>query len=301
MKIERKVNLILIIVFICGILISGIALSQVLIQKAENEITSNAEDLMHMMNSLRRYTNTQVQPVLEPMLDTQKNFIPQTIPTYSVREVFEIFRSDDKYSDFFYKDAALNPVNLRDKADKFETQIVQNFQKNPEKKSINGFRNISGERLFYIARPFKLEEASCLRCHSTPEKAPKSQIATYGKENGLDWELNEIVAAQMIYVPAEEILNNIWRSFNLVTGTICIIFALITITINIFLKNIVLRRIKNIAKVAHKVSLGEMEATFDKQANDEIGSLVEAFNRMKYSLEIAVNMLSQNEGNRNNQ
>ena len=293
MNIGKKVNLILTIVFICAILITGITLSKLLEQKAENEISSNAEYLMHIANSIRKYTNTQVQPVLEPMLDTEENFIPPTIPTYSVREVFEIFRQDKRYSNFFYKDAALNPTNLRDKADDFEANIVRNFQLNSDPKPINGFRSMYGRNLFYIARPFRVEESSCLRCHSSPNKAPKSQIATYGEKNGFGWKLNEIVATQIIYVPAEEIFNNVKRSFYIVIGVLFIIFTLIAITLNIFLRKTVLRRIKNIARVAKRVSIGEMEATFEQQERDEIGALSEAFNRMRHSLEIAINMLNQ--------
>ncbi|WP_235595908.1 c-type heme family protein [Mastigocoleus testarum] len=293
MKIGKKVNIILILVFVSGILISGVALSQVLEQKAKSEISSNAQDLMHMVNSIRKYTNTQVEPILEPRFDTEERFISQAIPSYSVREVFEIFRYDKKYSNFLYKDATLNPVNLRDKADVFETKIVNNFKKSSNLKSINGFRNISGENLFYIARPFKIEDESCLRCHSTPEKAPRSQIATYGRKNGFGWKLNEIVATQIIYVPAQEIFNNVSRSFYLVIGVLSSIFASIAIAMNIFLKKIILRRLKNIAKVAEKVSIGDMEAKFEKQDKDEIGALAESFNRMRYSLEIAVNMLNQ--------
>lgn len=293
MKIGKKVNLILIIVFISGILVSGIALSKVLEQKAQDEISSNAENLMHMANSLRRYTNTQVQPILEPKLDTEERFIPQTIPTYSVREVFEIFRQDKRYKNFLYKDTTLNPINPRDKADEFEANIVRKFQLSSDPKPINGFRNISGDNLFYIARPFKVDEASCLRCHTTPDKAPKSQTTTYGRRNGFGWKLNEIVAIQIIYVPAKEIFDRVGRSFYLVIGVLFIVFGFIAVVMNIFLKKIVLRRIKNIAIVAEKVSMGDMEATFEKQDKDEIGALAEAFNRMRYSLEIAINMLNK--------
>ena len=293
MKIENKINLILITVFISSILISGIVISKVLEQKAQSEISSNAKDLMHVANSLRKYTNTQVQPILTPKLDTEEEFIPQTIPTYSVREMFEIFRSDEKYSNFFYKDAALNPTNLRDKADPFEANIVRKFQRSSDPKTITGFRDIYGKNLFYVASPFKVEEESCLRCHSHPDKAPKSQIATYGRRNGFGWKLNQVVATQIVYVPAEEIFNNVQRSFYLVIGVLFLLFALSAVAMSIFLKKMVLRRIKNIVRVANQVSIGDMEADFDKQEKDEIGALVRAINRMKYSLEIAINQLKR--------
>ena len=62
MKIGTKVNIILLIVCIIGILISGIALSNVLETKAGDEINSKALVLMEMNNSIRNYTNDRVQP-----------------------------------------------------------------------------------------------------------------------------------------------------------------------------------------------------------------------------------------------
>jgi HAMP domain-containing protein len=74
-----------------------------------------------------------------------------------------------------------------------------------------------------------------------------------------------------------------------------IIFTAIVLIMNQLLKKTVLLRIKNIATVAEKVSVGDMNANFGKQSKDEIGDLAEAFNRMKYSLEIALNMLNKNQ------
>ena len=77
-------------------------------------------------------------------------------------------------------------------------------------------------------------------------------------------------------------------------GVIGIIFTAIIIIINQLLKKTVLQPIKRIALVAEQVSIGDMNADFGKQSKDEIGNLAEAFNRMKYSLEIAINMLNNN-------
>jgi HAMP domain-containing protein len=295
MKIGAKVNLILIIVFVVGLLISGTALSKVLENKTENEVSSKALMLMQTANSVRKYTNDKVQPLLLPKLDTQEQFIPESIPTYSVREVFELFRKQKEYSNFLYKDATLNPTNLRDKADDFETNIVKEFRNNTASLTASGFRTISGEKLFYTAKPFKIEQESCLRCHSTPEQAPKSQLNTYGREHGFGWKLNDIVATQIIYVPAQDIFNSANRSFLIVLGVLITIFTVIIVVINLLLKQSVLQRIQRIAIVAEKVSVGDMDASFGKQDKDEIGALAEAFNRMKYSLEIALKMLGNKE------
>ena len=292
MKIGTKVNLILIIVFMSGILISGIALSNVLQTKAQNEVSSKALILMQIANSVRTYTNDRVQPLLLPQLETQEQFIPESIPSFATREVFEILRKNKEYGNFLYKDATLNPTNLRDKTDEFEADIVERFRQNPSLKELSDFRIISGQKFFYSARPFVIKNPTCLHCHTTPELAPKSQIKTYGKDNGFGWKLNQIVAAQMIYVPAEEIFTSANQSLIRVLGVVGIIFTAIIIIINQLLKKTVLQRIKTIANVAEKVSVGDVNANFAKQSKDEIGDLAEAFNRMKYSLEIALKMLN---------
>lgn len=294
MKIGTKVNLILVIVFLAGLLISGTALANVLGQKAENEVSEKALVLMQVSSSIRKYTNERVHPLLLPKLDTQEQFIPESIPAFSVREVFEIFRKNKDYANFLYKDATLKPTNLRDKADDFETRLVKQFQKNANLTALSGYRTMSGEKLFYTAKPLKIVDATCLNCHSTPDRAPKSQIVTYGSTNGFGWNLNEIVAAQVIYVPAANVLQNATRFFVLIIGVIAVIFSAIVFVMNLLLRKTVLQRIKKIATVAEKVSVGDMDASFGKQQKDEIGALAEAFNRMKYSLEIALNMLSSN-------
>ena len=230
--------------------------------------------------------------LLSDKVETEDEFIPESIPAFSVREVFEYFRNTPEFASFLYKDATLDPTNLRDKADNFEIKIVEKF-KNTKKETLSGYRTISGTRLYYTAKPFSITNASCLECHSTPDRAPKSLIATYGSKNGFGWNLNEILGTQIVYVPAEKIFTNSRNSFFLITGIVTMIFAVVIILINLLLKTTVLQRVKKIATVAEQVSVGNMNANFGKQDKDEIGDLAEAFNRMKYSLKIAMDMLKK--------
>jgi len=293
MKIGTKLNLLLTLVFVSGILISGAALSSVLQQKAQDEVTSKALILIQTISSVRNYTDKHITPLLESRLQTDPVFIPETVPAYSAINVFEDLRKNDAYKNFFYKEATLNPTNLRDKADSFETNLVNQFRSEPATKELSGFRSLVEGKSFYIARPLAVTQQSCLQCHSTPAAAPKSQIEGYGTENGFGWKLNEIVAAQIISVPAGDIFNSARRSFSLVMGVLVIVFAMVAILMNLLLRRTVLQRIKKMAKIAHDVSTGDMNSDFGKPTKDEIGALAVAFNRMKSSLEIALRLLNQ--------
>jgi HAMP domain-containing protein len=118
-------------------------------------------------------------------------------------------------------------------------------------------------------------------------------LTTYGTKNGFGWKLNEIVAAQIISVPSKEIFNHAQSSWSLIMGLLIAIFTIVLLLINFLIKKTVIQRIKNIERIAQKVSTGDMSADFDEAAKDEIGSLAAAFNRMKSSLKIAMDMLNQ--------
>lgn len=293
LKLGTKFNLLLIMVFLIGILISGTALSAILNRNAQNQVTAKALILIQTMNSVRDYTSNQVNPELAPRLETEAEFLPQTVPGYSAREVFENLRSNRDYADFFYKEATLNPTNLRDKSDEFESKLVQRFRNEPNLKELTGFRAIPSGELFYIARPIAIKQESCLRCHSTPDVAPKSMIATYGSNNGFGWQLNEIVGAQIISVPAAEIVTNARQSLLLVLLTVFGVFAIAIIFINLLLRQAVIKPLNRMTVAAQEVSTGHMETEFEQTSHDEIGVLASAFNRMKLSLAMAMQMLDE--------
>jgi HAMP domain-containing protein len=295
LKLGSKFNLLLITVFLIGILISGAALSVILNRSAESQVTTKALILIQTMNSVRNYTSTKVNPLLKERLKTEPEFLRETVPGYSAREVFEHLRSNKDYSDFFYKEATLNPTNLRDKADDFETEIVQRFRNDPnlKDKEVTGFRAFPGGNLYYIARPIEIKNPTCLECHDTPERAPKSLLTTYGRENGFGWKLNEIVGAQIISVPASEVINNTRQSLLLVLGAVGAIFAVTILLINLMLRQAVIDPLNRMAMVAHDVSVGKLDSEFQQTSHDEIGVLASAFNRMKLSLSMAMDMLNK--------
>lgn len=292
LKLGTKLNLLLLLIFVVIVTINGFALSQILEYNAQKKVTSQAFILMETINSVRSYTDTQITPELTPLLDKKNVFLPQVVPSYSAHEVFEKLRSNKQYSDFFYKDATLNPTNLRDKADPFETAIIEKFRKQSGIPEQSGFRSLPSGEIFYVARPITVQRESCLVCHSTPERAPKSQIATYGNKNGFNWKLNSIVGAQVLSVPASAVFDEARRLQFWVIGSLIFFFLLAMILINLFLRYAVTNPLKRMSQLSKQVSTGNMEGEFEHPANDEIGVLAASLNRMKVSLQMAMNMLN---------
>lgn len=302
LKLAPRFTLLLSLVFISAIFISGGILSQAIQHKAENDVTAQGQMLMTMINSVRNYTDTQVTPLVNPKQETSPKFLPQAIPSYSAREVFETLRKNKEYNDFLYKDAVLNPTNLRDKADDFETDIVKRFSKDSGLKEVSGFRNLFGKQVFYVTRPIIIKNQSCLRCHSTPEAAPKSQLATYGSENGFGWELNQVLGVQSLSVPSEEVFRIAHQYLALVMGIFIGVFALVILLINFLLKQAVIQPIRPMARLAQKISTDAFDQAEESDINslekaakksDELGQLARLFKQMIHAVSVREQSFAQ--------
>ena len=128
------------------------------------------------------------------------DFHPQSVPAFAATETFNYLR--ETFPDYFYKEATLNPSNLRDRATDWEADVVNHFRNGRAHDELINTRETSttGTSLF-LARPIKVTNVSCLECHSTPDKAPPAMIKLYGSDNGFGWKLDEIIGAQIVSVP----------------------------------------------------------------------------------------------------
>lgn len=290
-NLAKKFTLLLSLVFIGAILLSGFALSKALEHKAQAEISARGQILLQIVNSVRTYTDTHVTTLLTSDADTQSQFRAESIPSFAAREVFELFRQDQEYKNFYYKDAVLNPTNLRDKVDDFEVNLVERFRTEPELQELSGFRSLFGEQLFYSARPLMITESSCLRCHSTPEAAPKNHLDQYGAEQGFGWTLNDILGTQIVYLPARKVFAAAHQAFSLFIGIFIGVFVLVTLLINQLLKQNVIQPLQPIVQIADKIShhsLNDRDADAPEfkslaslvKRTDEIGLLGRVFQRM---------------------
>jgi PAS domain S-box-containing protein len=287
-----KFALLLALVLLTGMGLAWFALSTVLQKQAQHDVVAKAEILLKTMDSVRQYTTEHINTTLKPLLDREQSFARETVPGYAAREVFERFRKDPAYRTFLYKEAALNPTNLRDKADTFEVGIVQRFRASPDLTEQSGFRTQGSERQFFTAKPIRVRTASCLHCHSTPEAAPQAMVALYGPDNGFGWKLDEIVGSQIVYVPAEAVIASGARSTLPVTAVFVAIFTLTVLVITVFLRRSVIRPLGSLAAATQALRSGTMShaqfvASPEAEAlcatarrDDELGQLAERFTGM---------------------
>ena len=71
------------------------------------------------------------------------------------------------------------------------------------------------------------------------------------------------------------------------------VFAIANFLVNFWLKRYVVRPINRMAATAEAVSTGDTEAEFIKWSDDEVGHLTDSFNRMRLSLQMAMQRLER--------
>lgn len=289
MGLRLKFNLVLLVVFALGLAVTGYVSYDLLHRNARDEVLRNAGVMLEAALSMRGYTVSQIRPLLP--YDPEK-FHPQSVPAYSATEIMNSLRK--KYPDYYYKEATLNPTNPRNKAVEWETDIVNAFRSSPDRGEINGVRDTPTGRSLYLARPFQIKDKACLACHTTAAEAPPAMVKIYGPNNGFGWKHNEVIGAQIVSVPMSLPVENANRAFYTFMASLSAVFVVVFVILNVMLSALIVRPVTRMSKAADEISTGNMEIPeFGEQGGDEMASLAKSFNRMRRSLEKAIELIEK--------
>lgn len=292
MSLRLKFNLVLGLATLLGVVVAGFFAHHLLQQNAREEVLDSARIMLESAQAVRGYTVSEIRPLLA--LQQKRQFLPQTVPAYSAR--IYINKLQQKYPDYSYKEATLNPTNPADRAAEWEVDIVEWFRNHEQENELIGERDTATGRFLYLTHPIKITNEACLTCHSTPDNAPDTMIQTYGSTNGFGWQLNEVVGAQIVSVPMSLPLARADKAFRAFMASLIGVFLLIGILLNIMLQYAVIKPVRNMAENADRVSMGALDAAeFEIKGKDEISSLAQSFNRMHRSLLNAMKMLDESE------
>jgi len=288
MGLRLKFNLVLLAVFLAGFAVAGYISHELLNRHAREQVLGEARLVMEAALAVRGYTVAQVKPHLVPLMD--KQFLPQTVPAYAATETLGELHK--KYPNYNYKEATLNPTNPRDRAADWEADLVNEFRNRGDSKEITGQRDTPTGPSLYIAHPIRIESAACLPCHSTPDVAPASMVKIYGPANGFGWKLNEVVGAQVVSVPMSVPLDNADQAFRTFMASLAAVFVAVFVVLNVMLSWLIIGPVSRMSAAADKVSTGDFDQPeFPEKGSDEVAILASSFNRMRRSLEKAMQMI----------
>ena len=290
MKLLVKFNILLLAVFGLGLLLISFEARAFLEKQAQTEVLRQAALMAASATATRNYTETEVSPLLEKTVEHTTNFLPQTIPFFAAEKTFSEVRHT--FPDYTYKEAALNPTNLRDRATDWESDIIHYFRDAPTQTELTRSRNDATGVSLYLAHPIRVEQG-CLQCHSQPSAAPRAMLKRYGSQNGFGWNLGEVIGAQIISIPTSVPLALARRGLTELLLDLAAIFLFAVILIDIGLYFIIIRPLRVISSAADRISQGEMTLPpLPIRGNDEVAQVTRSFNRMHTSLKKAMDLLN---------
>jgi protein-histidine pros-kinase len=273
------------------LLLAAIALSygcrSLLQESAKLDVMREAGVMLDSALAIRTYTSAEILPLLESRMKGE--FLPQSVPFYAATQNFLKLR--EQHPQYTYKEATLNPTNLRDRATDWETDLIQKFRNDPKTGEITGERDTPTGRSLYLARPIRVDTA-CLECHSTAAAAPVALVARYGSDNGFGWQPHEVAGASIVSVPLASASENADAAFRTIMVWIVVVFVAAMLVVDAVVYLLVVRPVRRIATVAEELSVGNPSAgDFPPASGPELTGLTRSFNRMRTSLQKAMKLL----------
>ena len=151
--------------------------------------------------------------------------------TYAAREIEKIFTSQTDMESYYYKEAAVNARSPENEADDDERAFLDNLRADPESQTKVEIKYFNGTPFFVtMSRGVTLWKPACMRCHSTPEKAPGDMVKQYGPERSFHRNLGEIVTVSSVRIPLSKAYGSSERftsHLSILLSSLLVVFALI--------------------------------------------------------------------------
>jgi protein-histidine pros-kinase len=119
-------------------------------------------------------------------------------------------------------------------------------------------------------------------------------VKIYGEANGFGWKLNETVGAQLVTVPMAVPLQKANEALVTFMASLAAVFVAVFVALNLALSSLIVKPVRRMSESANRISTGDFgEPEFQERGRDEIAVLGSSFNRMRRSLEKAMQMMDE--------
>jgi hypothetical protein len=280
----------LLLVFVIALFAGGGGFYLLLKNDAMDNAEGEARTLLSSAMAIRTYTTQHILPNFSKMHDAV--FHEETVPAFAAQTVFRSVSAGDHA--YTYREAALNPTSVSDRAGPFEVELIRQFRTDAGLKEVRGILDQGGQRLFYLARPIQIKDPKCIICHDTPARAPKPMLAKYGPNNGFGWKVGDIVGVQLLTVPVTQQFRSTLELVGVLMGGLALIFAVAYFALTAAMEATVASPLDRLAEAADQASRSTTETpALPASGARELRVLGEAIQRLRVSLAKALAQLGQ--------
>ncbi len=223
---NKKLILFFSLLLIAGYVIIGISIYEYTHKYAEDQNKKKLDQLLLNQEALHSYLEDHLKPVIYKLKEENKLyndfFDPKVLSfTYIARGIHQqlnVLRDEHNITRIYYKLATDNPRNSLNSASADERNLLQYFRMNPDVKEYSSIIKENNQNYIYYAMPVQPNKDSCMKCHSTSDKAPRELVEQYGDKAGFGEKVGNIRAIISLKMPFDDELSEANRIFYLIMG-----------------------------------------------------------------------------------
>src|SRR5262249_57603307 len=127
----------------------GVVERWVVMENAGKQVLKMARIMRPAPNAIRRYTAQELAPLLP--IERDSKFVPETVPAYAAQKNFKDVQA--AFAGYTYREPALNPTNLANRAQDWEADIIGLFRNEPAREELVVERDTPIGPTLNLARP----------------------------------------------------------------------------------------------------------------------------------------------------
>lgn len=295
-KLKIRLNIFLFALLV--IMSLAMAISVNYFQKRQAIAFAEKKSLILLQHNLafHSYFNKQLKPKLFALTDNIRDpgfFDPTWMSsTYAVREIDKLY-GKDSHNRYYYKEAAINARSPQNEADDFERDFIERLNKDKNIQKLSGVKEFNGKPYFYTLMRGESMEEECMRCHSTPDKAPRDLIKTYGPTRSFNRSVGELVSAVSIHIPLAEAYSDANKFSMELVAILLSLLIVVYIMQNHLLNRLVLTPVQKIKSQAEAIAndAENLGVAIPEIYSHEMNGIANSFNKMSYRLKSVVDGL----------
>jgi len=163
--------------------------------------------------------------------------LSSTYTATNVNNIYNKLRKQKGQKPIVIRFASNNPRNLDNLATKKEMELLEKFNSNEIDHYVETIVK-DNTTVLYDVIPIQRTTSKCMKCHSTPDLAPKELITRYGDKNGFYEEKGIVRAILTTSYPLDEDLNSAFNVFLVLTTITFILLSILLYIIYLFMKRL---------------------------------------------------------------
>ncbi len=278
----------LLLIYLVSVLISVPAIYLLTKNELYSQASQDLNLLVDAVRSMRGIVREQTRPHFLP----KGEFYPLVLSSTVMAKQFA-FHFKKLQPTYLIRMVSDNPLNRKNLPEGLEAEVLETLRHADNDEGIQLMGRLYGREYLISATASRVKN-SCLICHGDPNVAPKEIIDQYGSSSGFGWIPGSVVGASLVGVPVADLNTAVIKRSAIFIGIVTLLFAGVMLILRRVVVRNIIRPMLEVTEAAKKVSMGQSNQPFVSERNDEIGSLIRAFELMRRSINIAAKQLAKN-------